>query len=249
MTGGTSVPGAMTGERLQKVLARAGVGSRRRAEELIAAGRVKVDGRTARLGQRIDPSTAKVEVDGSLVPLDTALVYYMLNKPAGYVTTASDPQGRPTVLELVDPAQRVWPVGRLDIATEGLLLLTNDGPLTHALTHPSRAVPRTYLAEVAGAVKPAVVKALIRGVELDDGPARPERVTEIDRTPHATLFEVVVTEGRNRLVRRLFDTVGHPVRRLVRVGQGPVRLGRLKPGTLRRLSPGEVRALYRAAGL
>lgn len=237
------------GERLQKVLARAGLGSRRQMEALIAAGRVTVNGERVSLGRRVDPDKDLVEVDGARVPVGARLVYYMLNKPAGVVTSASDPQGRPTVLDLIDPSTRVWPVGRLDIDSEGLLLLTNDGDLTHRLTHPSFEVERAYLAEVRGPVASRTFKLLLAGVELDDGPARAAGVKEVDRTRQSTLLEVVVTEGRNRLVRRLLDHVGHPVTRLVRLRQGPVSLGRLKPGTVRRLSPAEVTQLYRAVQL
>ena len=237
------------GERLQKVLAHAGVASRRAIEEMIVAGRVKVNGRRARLGQRVDPSKDKVQVDGSTVPLQVDLVHYLLNKPEGYVTTADDERGRPTVLDLVDPDLRVWPVGRLDMATEGALLLTNDGDLTHRLTHPSFEVPKTYLAEVEGHVGPAVLGRLRRGIELDDGITAPAQVQVIGQTPTHTLVELVVTEGRNRLVRRMFDEVGNPVRRLARTAIGPLVVGRLKPGSVRKLAPVEVRELYRACGL
>lgn len=237
------------GERLQKVLARAGIGSRRAVEELIAAGRIKVNGRVARLGTRADPFKDKVEVDGSQVPLQPDLVYYLLNKPVGVVTTASDPEGRDTVLELVDIETRVWPVGRLDIDTEGAVILTNDGDLTLRLTHPRYKVPKTYLAEMKGAVGQRVLKKLQEGVVLEDGPTQPAHADLVERLPGATLVELTISEGRNRQVRRMGDAVGHPVRRLVRVAVGPIRLGRLKTGSFRRLSPEEVRTLYRAAGL
>ena len=237
------------GERVQKVLAHAGVASRRAIEEMIVAGRIKVNGRRARLGQRIDPDKDKVQVDGSTVPLQVDLVHYLLNKPEGYVTTADDERGRPTVLDLMDPDLRLWPVGRLDMATEGALLLTNDGDLTHRLTHPSFEVPKTYLAEVEGHVGPAVLGRLRRGVELDDGVTAPARVQVVGQTPTHTLVELVVTEGRNRLVRRMFEEVGNPVRRLARTAIGPLSVGRLKPGSVRKLAPAEVRELYRACGL
>lgn len=232
------------GERIQKVLARAGVGSRRAVEELVAAGRIRVNKKAAHLGQRIDPSKDKVEVDGSFVPLDPALVYYLLNKPSGIVTTTSDPEGRPTVLDVVDLEVRVWPVGRLDIDTEGALVLTNDGELTNRLTHPSLGVPKTYLAEVRGAVKTRTLKQLARGIDLEDGPTGPATVGIVDRMAATTLVEITIAEGRNRQVRRMFDAVGHPVVRLARIAIGPVTLGRLKPGTYRRLSPAEVGALF-----
>jgi 23S rRNA pseudouridine2605 synthase len=238
-----------SGERLQKVLARAGLGSRRALEQLIAAGRVRVNGHVARLGDRVDPLTDQVEVDGSRVPLDADLVHYLLNKPTGVVTTASDPQGRTTVLDLVAVEARVWPVGRLDIDSEGALILTNDGELSHRLAHPSFGVPKTYLAEVAGHPGRRVLASLTGGIELEDGPARAISARVIETSQAAALVEVVTSQGRNRLVRRMFDAVGHPVRRLVRTQIGPLMLGRLKPGTWRRLSVGEVRSLYRACGL
>jgi len=232
---------------LQKVLAHAGVGSRRAVEEMIAAGRIRVNGQRARLGRRIDPQNDKVEVDGSVVPLRTALVYYLLNKPEGVVTTADDPEGRPTVLDVVDAPDRVWPVGRLDIASEGALILTNDGDLTLRLTHPRYHVPRTYLAQVQGAVGHKALATLSRGVDLDDGPTAPARVGLLERVPGGSLVEITITEGRNRQVRRMFEAVGHPVTRLVRRAIGPLELGRLKPGDYRRLSPVEVQSLYRSS--
>jgi pseudouridine synthase len=218
-------------------------------EDLIATGRVTVNGERAVLGQRVDVSKDRVEVDGSLVLLHADLVYYVMNKPEGVVTSARDPRGRPTVLDLIDPSVRVWPVGRLDIDTEGLLLLTNDGELTHRLTHPSFEVPKTYLAEVRGHPRSRAIKTLMAGVPLEEGPTAPATVAEVGRAAQTTLLEITVTEGRHRMVRRMLEAVGHPVIRLVRVRQGPVRLGRLKPGTVRRLSSEEVRGLYRAAGL
>lgn len=237
------------GERLQKVLAHAGLGSRRAVEELIAAGRVKVNGRRVRLGARVDPSKDEVEVDGSKVPLEQDLVHYVLNKPAGVVSTASDPEGRPTVVELLDVPPRVWPVGRLDTDSEGLLIVTNDGDLTHRLTHPRYEVEKTYLAEVKGTVGRGAIKHLIAGVELEDGMTKRAKVSLVEATRGGTLLEITISEGRNRQVRRMCEAVGHPVKRLVRTRLGPLHLGRLKPGTFRRLSLEEVRALYRACGL
>jgi 23S rRNA pseudouridine2605 synthase len=237
------------GQRLQKVLARAGVGSRRTVEEWISAGRIRVNGSTARLGQRIDPASDVVELDGSRVPLGAELVHYLLNKPPGVVTSAADPEGRRTVLDIVDIPVRVWPVGRLDIDTEGALLLTNDGELTFRLTHPSYEVPKTYLADVAGALGARAVKELSRGVPLEDGMTKPAEATLIERSTGGSLVRLTITEGRNHQVKRMFDAVGHPVTRLVRIGVGPVSLGRLKPGTVRRLSMADVRALYRSCDL
>lgn len=237
------------GERLQKVLAHAGVGSRRAVEDLISGGRVRVNGDRARLGQRVDKAKDKVEVDGSRVPLDGRLVHYLLNKPLGTVTTASDPQGRSTVVDLVGGERRVWPVGRLDADSEGALLLTNDGELTQRLTHPSHDVPKTYVAEVSGRVTTSTARSLARGVVLDGTVTKPAHVRVLGGGRGGTLVEIAVAEGRNRQVRRMLEDAGHPVTRLVRVAIGPVALGRLKPGRFRRLAPGEVSALYRACGL
>jgi pseudouridine synthase len=236
-------------QRIQKVLAHAGIASRRAVEEMIEAGRVRVNGKKARLGQRVDPAKDAVEVDGSRVPLKAELRYYLLNKPVGVVTTSDDPEGRETVLEYIETDERVWPVGRLDIETEGALLLTNDGDLTHRLTHPSFQVPKTYLAEVRGSVGSKAIRALLSGVELDDGPARARSAQIVEQARGDTLLELVMTEGRNREIRRMLDTLDFTVVRLVRVAIGPLRLGRLKAGTYRKLGPAEVMALYRAAGL
>lgn len=236
------------GERLQKVLARAGFGSRRRSEELIAEGRVTVDGVPAILGCRVDPDRVRIEVDGVPVVVDTTLVHWILNKPAGFVTTARDPEGRPTVLDLVPDEPRVFPVGRLDLDSEGLLVLTNDGELANLLAHPSHGVEKEYLAEVEGRPPPAALRALREGVELDDGPTRPARVRVVQESADGTsAVEIVVKEGRKRMVRRMCSAVGHPVRRLVRTRIGPLRDTRLRPGAWRALTPDEVRALYAAA--
>lgn len=235
------------GERLQKVLAHAGIASRRKVEELIVAGRVKVNGERARLGQRVDAAKDVVEVDGSPVPLAADLRYYLVNKPAGMVTTARDEFGRPTVMEIVDTDARVWPVGRLDSDTEGALIVTNDGDLTARLTHPRYAVEKTYLATVSGGVKGATLRALVSGIELEDGRAAAARARVVERAGADSLVEIVMTEGRKREVRRMLAAAGHPVRQLARTQIGPVRLGRLKPGTYRKLAPGEVQALYAAA--
>lgn len=238
---------APEGERIQKVLAAAGVGSRRAVERLIEQGRIRVNGRRAAVGARIDTSKDVVEVDGSPVPVKPELVYYVLNKPAGVVTTASDELGRVTVVDIVDVGPRIWPVGRLDRDTEGLIVLTNDGTLTERLSHPRFEVPKTYVAEVSGAVSKRDLARLNRGVDI--GEARPAagRARLVERSPGASLIEVVIAEGRNREVRRMLEAIGHPVRRLVRTSVGPLMLGRLKPGTFRRLSPDEVRQLYRAS--
>ena len=231
------------GERLQKVLARCGLGSRRACEQLVSDGRVRVDGAVARLGARVDATLAVVEVDGVVVGVRPDLVHYLLNKPSGVVTTAHDPQGRPTVTGLVPSEPRVFPVGRLDFMTEGLLILTNDGDLAHRLTHPSFGVEKEYLAHVSGAPKPAAVRALRQGVVLDDGPTAPARVALVA----PGLLRITVSEGRNRLVRRMCEAVGHPVRRLVRTRIGPLADRRLAPGAWRSLTPAETRRLEKAA--
>lgn len=227
------------GERLQKVLARAGIGSRRHCEELIADGKVTVNGVVAALGRRVDPETDRVAVDGVPISVREGLVHYLLNKPAGVVTTASDPQGRPTVVDLVPSEPRVFPVGRLDYETEGLLLLTNDGDLTHRLTHPSYGVEKEYLAEVEGTPSRGVLRLLREGVELDDGPTAPAKAS----LQPPNLLTLTIHEGRNRQVRRMCEAVGHPVRRLVRTRIGPIVDRTLKPGQWRTLTPDEVRAL------
>jgi len=241
--------GATAGERLQKVLARAGLGSRRTCEELIAQGRVEVDGEVATLGARVDPAAVRVAVDGVPVVTDASLVHWLLNKPAGTVSTVHDPQGRRTVVDLVPSTPRVFPVGRLDRDTEGLLLLTNDGELAQLLMHPRHGVEKEYLAEVDGVPSAGTLRRLREGVELDDGPTRPARVRVVQRARDAThsLVEIVVKEGRKRMVRRMLGQVGHPVRRLVRTRIGPVADRRLAPGAWRELTPDEVRSLYAAA--
>ncbi len=238
---------APEGVRLQKVLAEAGLGSRRACEELILAGRVAVDGEVAVIGRRVDPEVAAVTLDGIPVPTRPGLVHYLLNKPAGVVSTASDPQGRATVVALVPPEPRVYPVGRLDLETEGLLVLTNDGELTHRLTHPSFGVEKEYLAEVDGVPTRAALRRLREGVELDDGLTAPARVTLVQEHGDGSALMVAIHEGRNRQVRRMCDAVGHPVRRLVRTRIGPVADRALAPGEWRPLTPAEVRALYGSA--
>ena len=236
--------GLPTGERLQKVLAQAGLGSRRTCEELIEQGRVSVNGEIAVLGRRVEVTTDVVEVDGSQIGVRPGLVHYLLNKPTGVVTTSQDTHGRPTVVEMVPSEPRVFSVGRLDVDTEGLLLLTNDGDLTHRLTHPSFGVDKEYLVEVAGRPSRAALRNFREGIELDDGITAPARVSELS----PGVLRVIIHEGRNRQVRRMCDAIGHPVRRLVRVRIGPLSDARLQPGEWRVLTQEEVRTLERAAG-
>jgi 23S rRNA pseudouridine2605 synthase len=230
------------GERLQKVLATVGYGSRRVCEELIAEGRVTVNGEVAVLGRRVDPESDLIEVDGAPVAAKPGLVHYILNKPAGYVTTASDPQGRQTVMELVPGEPRVFPVGRLDRATEGLLILTNDGELSYRLTHPSFGVEKEYLAEVEGEPSNRSITRLRNGIELDDGLTAPAKVSK----PAPNVLKIVIHEGRNRQVRRMCSAIGHPVVRLVRTRIGPIVDPKLAPGQWRELLPEEVRKLAEA---
>ena len=228
------------GERLQKVLARAGLGSRRVCDDLVAAGRVTVNGAVAEVGRRVDPRHDAVAVDGVPVPVAPDLVYYLVNKPAGVVTTASDPEGRRTVLGLVPAAPRVFSAGRLDFDTVGLIVVTNDGELAYRLAHPSHRVAKEYLAEVEGVPGPGALRRLREGVELDDGRTAPAVVGQV--APGA--LRIVLHEGRNRQVRRMLEAVGHPVRRLVRTRIGPVTDTALRPGRWRALRTEEVRALY-----
>jgi 23S rRNA pseudouridine2605 synthase len=237
------VPDEGDGIRLQKVLAQAGLGSRRACEELIDRGRVRVNGERAVLGRRVDPESDVIEVDGAQIGVKAGLVHYLLNKPAGVITSASDPQGRPVVVDLVPAEPRVFPVGRLDADSEGLLLLTNDGDLTHRLTHPSFGVDKEYLVEVDGEPARGALARLREGVELEDGRTAPAKVAQVD----ARILRITIHEGRNRQVRRMCEAVGHPVLRLVRTRIGPITDRALKPGEWRALTQDEVRALERAA--
>ena len=246
-----SEPGADDGVRLQKVLASAGVASRRKAEELIRDGRVKVDGIVVReMGTRIDPEKAVVHVDGTRITTRTDLVYLALNKERGVLSTMSDDQGRPHVGQMLeDRTERLFHVGRLDMESEGLLLLTNDGDLAHRLTHPSYGVAKTYVAEVPGPIPKDLGRRLKAGVELEDGPAKVDSFDVMDLHHNRAVVEVVIHEGRKHIVRRLLEAVDRPVSRLVRTQIGPVQLGHQRPGTLRKLNPVEVSQLYKAVGL
>src|SRR6202162_2479073 len=233
------------GERLQKTLARAGFGSRRACEILISEGRVTIDGRVAELGNRVDPDVQVICVDGSLAPTAQNTVYFLLNKPDGVVTTASDPQGRTTVLDLVESSVRIFPVGRLDMNTEGLIILTNDGRLAHLLTHPSSGIAKEYLARVEGDPSPGAIRRLRDGVELDDGRTSPAQVSRVSEG----LLRIVIHEGRNRQVRRMCAAVGHEVTRLGPTRIGPIHAPTVTPGSSRQLSLGEVRRLMEAVGM
>jgi 23S rRNA pseudouridine2605 synthase len=242
------------GVRLQKVLAQAGVASRRAAEELIEQGRVEVDGHiVVEQGLRVDPENAVVRVDGVRVVVKKDLVHIALNKPRGWQSTMSDDLGRPCigdiVSERVSAGQRLFHVGRLDADTEGLILLTNDGDLAHRLMHPSFEVPKTYLATVNGVVDRSLGKKLKAGIELEDGPAKVDAFTLLDVNGKQSLVKLVLHEGRKHIVRRLLDAAGYPVVRLVRTDIGAVALGDGRPGTLRVLGRGEVGSLYQAVGL
>ena len=258
--GGQDDPHVASGQRLQKVLAHVGVASRRACEQLIADGRVSVDGiSVTEAGVRVDPLTQEIRVDGSRILTNPELITLMLHKPAGIVTTMEDPEGRPTVAqygrdylaehpELPDSLRLVH-VGRLDTETEGLLLLSNDGELSHRLMHPSFEIAKTYVAIVEGQVEPWVPRKLRRGIELEDGEAKADRVTVKDSGPRGSIVEITLHSGKNRIVRRMLDAVGHPVTRLARTRLGPLRLGNLRPGQTRPLSGEEIAALQQEVGL
>ena len=239
------------GIRLQKVLAQAGVASRRASEILIDRGRVEVNGQTVReQGVRVDPERDVIRVDGSRIPPPRRHVYLVVNKPRGVVSTLHDPEGRPTLADLIERRkERLFHVGRLDTDTEGLIILTNHGEFAHRLAHPSYEVEKTYLAEVEGVVDAATLKRMRGGLMLDDGPGKPDKVTVKSRGEAKSLVEVTLHEGRNHIVRRMFDAVGHPVRRLSRIQIGPVRLGQLAQGASRELTSAELGALLDAVKL
>ena len=244
----TDVPG---GVRLQKVLAAAGVGSRRHCEELIGAGRVEVDGQVVRrFGARVDPEHQLIRVDGKHIPARQGVVYLAFNKPPKVLTAMSDDRGRKTITDFLgDRAERLFHVGRLDYDTEGLMLLTNDGELAHRLAHPSYEVAKTYLADVPGPVPRDLGRRLATGVELEDGVAVADRFRVLEQTGSHALVEITLHEGRKHIVRRMLAEVGHPVTRLVRTTVGPVKLGGLRPGKTRDLTTKEIGELYAAVGL
>ncbi len=239
----------MARERLQKVLAAAGQGSRRVSENLIAEGRVTVNGTLATLGDRADGASDIIAVDGERIHVNTDLVYLLLNKPQGIVTTANDPEGRPTVLDLVPPKPRVFPIGRLDQDTTGLLLLTNDGELAHRVAHPRYEVPKTYMVQVLGPVAKRTLRQFTDGIQLDDGMARATSAKIKVADQNRSLLELVLTEGRKREVRRMVDAAGLQLEALVRTRVGPIHLGDIKPSKVRPLNGKEIRELYAAVGM
>ena len=246
--------GEPQGVRLQKVLSQAGIASRRLAEKMIIDGRVEVDGQlVTELGTRVDPDVSVIRVDGARVVLDDSLVYLALNKPVGMHSTMSDDRGRPCIGDLVEHRVRgnkkLFHVGRLDADTEGLILLTNDGELSHRLMHPSYEVPKTYVATVAGAVPRGLGKKLRAGIELEDGPAAVDDFAVVDAIPGKTLVRITLHEGRKRIVRRLLKAAGFPVQALVRTDIGTVSLGEQRPGSIRALRRNEIGDLYKAVGL
>lgn len=258
--GGAQDPHVAGGQRLQKVLAHAGVASRRASEQMISQGRVSVDGVTVwEPGLRVDPAAQEIRVDGTRILTNPDHVTVLLHKPAGVVTTMEDPQGRETVAQYgqrfleehpeLPQAIRLIHVGRLDTETEGLLLLSNDGELAHRLMHPSYEIAKTYVAIVEGQVEPWVPRKLRRGIELEDGPAQADRVTVKDSGPGGSIVEITLHSGRNRIVRRMLAEVGHPVRRLARTRLGPLGVAGLAPGQMRRLSREEIMALQKEVGL
>lgn len=239
------------GIRLQKVLSRAGVASRRAAEEMITEGRIEVNGEpVTELGRRVDPATAVIHVDGSRVVVNDETTHLMLNKPTGILCTMSDDQGRPCIGDyLRETDGKLFHVGRLDVDTEGMLLITNDGELAHRLMHPSYRVLKTYMAEVIGPIPKDLGSRLREGIRLDDGLAQVDAFKLVDTNQNRALVQVVLHEGRKRIVRRLFKEAGHPVQRLVRTAVGDVRLGNERPGAIRKLNRQEVGSLYRSVGL
>lgn len=232
--------------KVHKAISAAGLMSRRAAEDLIKQGRVTVDGHAVTLGQRVDPEVVRVEVDGKQIPVAPDRVTYLVNKPLGVISTAADTHGRKTLVDLVPANPRVWPVGRLDADSEGLILLSNDGDLTNLVTHPSHGVTKTYTVLISGRVAHRFTASLTHGVELSDGPARALSARVLDTRANATLIEMVLAEGRNREIRRMCEALGHDVERLVRTAIGPIRDRKVRPGEWRLLEPSELSALYAA---
>lgn len=232
------------GIRLQKVLAQAGVASRRASEELIAQGRVEVNGKIVNeQGLRVNPDRDVIRVDGSRIPPPRRHLYLALNKPRGVVSTMDDPQGRPNLQQYVPRHQRLFHVGRLDTDTAGLLILTNDGEFANKLTHPRHEVPKTYLVEVEGLLDNKTLRRLEKGVTLEDGPIKTDKLKLVQRASSRSLVQITLHSGRNRIVRRMMDAVGYPVRQLSRISVGPVKLGQLQAGQTRELTQTELGAL------
>ena len=234
-------------ERLQKILAQAGIASRRKAEELIREGKVRVDGMVVtEMGVRVDPATQKIECNGRPVFSLEKKVYILLHKPAGYLSTVRDPQGRPIVTDLLpNIKERIYPVGRLDLDTEGALLLTNDGELAQAVLHPSHEVKKTYVAKIKGRPGSKKLVALSRGIELEGKKTWPAEITILASKKQTTTIQIIIHEGRKRQVRKMFEAVGHPVLQLKRIAYGQLALGELKPGKYRFLPPGDIKLIFK----
>ncbi|MDX2435038.1 MAG: pseudouridine synthase, partial [Desulfobacterales bacterium] len=233
-------------ERLQKVLAKAGVASRRRAEELIRQGKVRVDGKVVtEMGTKVDPETQNIECDGVALVSQEEIVYILLNKPTGYLSTVDDPQGRPIVTDLLkNIAERVYPVGRLDLNTEGALLLTNDGELSQKILHPSHEVNKTYVAKVKGVPGKKKLDALSKGIELEGRKTWPARIKVLKTEAQSTVIQIIIHEGRKRQVRKMFEAIGHPVLALKRTAYGQLELGGLGPGKYRFLAPRDIKFIF-----
>ena len=232
--------------RIQTAIAEAGLMSRRAAEEAMVAGRVKLNGKPVVLGDRVDPTRDHLTLDDAPIPISPDLETHLLYKPVGVISTARDPQGRKTVVDLVESTNRLYPVGRLDADSEGLILVSNDGELTNRVTHPRYGITKRYLAEVRGVPSNPTLRRLVNGVDLEDGPARAVTAHLVESGPDKALVELVLVEGRNREVRRMMEAVGHVVTRLVRTAIGPISDPHLGPGQSRRLSPGEIQSLLRS---
>lgn len=235
-------------ERLQKILSRYGIASRRKAEEMILSGQITVNGKTASLGMKADPEKDHIKVKGRLIGRPEPKVYIMLNKPEGCITSVSDAEGRPTVMGLLKGVKvRVFPVGRLDYNSEGLVIMTNDGELSHALLHPGNEIPKTYLVKIDGVLEDKDIARLERGIRLEDGLTAPASVKKIKKTETNSWIELTIHEGRKRQVRRMLEKVGHPVIKLRRVKINGLELGGLPPGGFRHLTPGEIKGLKGSA--
>jgi len=231
-------------ERIQKILAEMGVASRRKAEEMIEEGRVVVNGKVARLGEKADPLVDHIKVDGKLLTKPEPKVYFIFNKPRGVVTSLYDPEGRPTVKDFLKGIrQRVYPVGRLDYDSEGLLILTNDGELAYSILHPSKEIPKTYLVKVKGKIDEDSIEKLRKGVKIEGGMTAPAKVIKISETEENSWIEITIHEGRKRQIRRMLLKVGHPVLKLKRIKIANLKLGSLKPGEMRRITPEELKKL------